>query len=164
MSDTTIEPPVQASPADRDLFDHLTQHVENERGFLEQYAGLAEATQSKALAYVVGLLIEDEIRHHRLFGQLAETLKHEAELTEAEPVVPRMDFHRVDRDAVLDVTRRLLDRERKDARELKRLRKEFRDYKDTTLWSLLIELMQRDTDKHIAMLRFVQQHTKHPNR
>ena len=28
----------------------------------------------------------------------------------------------------------------------------------TTLWGLLVELMQRDTDKHIAVLTFVKKH------
>jgi len=157
-----IEPPVRASAGDRALFEHLTQHLQIESGLLEEYARLAEATESKALAYVVNLLLEDERRHHRLFTELAESLKHEADLVAEEPVVPRMDFHRADRAAVLDVTGRLLAREREDARELKQLRKELRDYEDTTLWSLLVELMQRDTDKHIAMLRFAQHSTKHP--
>ena len=48
--------------------------------------------------------------------------------------------------------------EARDARELKRLQRELRDVKDTTLWSLLVDLMQRDTQKHIAILRFVRKH------
>ena len=58
--------------------------------------GAAEATESKALAYLVKLLIEDEQRHHRLFAELAASLKSEAEMQPAEPIVPRMDFDRVD--------------------------------------------------------------------
>jgi hypothetical protein len=32
--------------------------------------------------------------------------------------------------------------------------------KDSSLWSLLVELMQRDTQKHIAILRFVTKHAR----
>jgi hypothetical protein len=61
--------------------------------------------------------------------------------------------------AVRDLTDQLIDRERADLKELKELQKDIRDLRDTTLWSLLVDLMQRDTDKHIAILRFVQTHT-----
>ena len=53
----------------------------------------------------------------------------------------------------------LVAREKADLRELKKLKKDLRDFKDTTLWSLLVDLMQRDTEKHIALLGFVEQHT-----
>ena len=59
---------------------------------------------------------------------------------------------------VLDTTRRLLHQEEQDLCELKALRRDLRDVKDTTLWDLLVELMQRDTDKHIAILRFAHSH------
>ena len=31
--------------------------------------------------------------------------------------------------------------------------------KDTSLWSLLVDLMERDTQKHIAILTFARNHT-----
>jgi hypothetical protein len=52
-----------------------------------------------------------------------------------------------------------MDNEEQDRRELKRLRRQLRDVKDTTLWDLLVELMERDTERHIAILRFVSKHT-----
>ena len=105
------------------------------------------------------LLIDDERRHHVLFEELAASLKNEAELSGQDPVVPRMDFDRVDPANVRGLTDRLVEREQQDLRELKKLQKELRDVKDTTLWSLLVDLMQRDTDKHIAILRFAREHT-----
>jgi bacterioferritin (cytochrome b1) len=74
-------------------------------------------------------------------------------------VVPRLDLDRVERAELRETTDRLLEHEKADAKELDRLRKELRDVKDTTLWGLLVDIMQRDTEKHIAILRFVQQHT-----
>jgi hypothetical protein len=159
MTDTTSELPVGASVWERELFAHLTDHVRNERELLEVYVAAADATDSKALAYVVKLLIEDERRHHTLFQELADSLKHDAELRRGDPTIPRLDFDRVDRSAVRSLTDQLVQREREDLRELKKLQKGIRDLKDTTLWSLLVDLMQRDTKKHIAMLCFVQQHT-----
>ncbi len=53
-----------------------------------------------------------------------------------------------------------MENEQKDARELKRLQRELRMVKDTSLWGLLVDLMQRDTRKHIAILRFVRNHAR----
>jgi rubrerythrin len=131
------------------MFEHLTEHTRREGAMLSEYAAIAEATESKALQYVINLLLEDERRHHRYFNELAASLKSEAELS----------ADRVERAELRETTDRLLEHERADAKELDRLRKELRDVKDTTLWGLLVDIMRRDTEKHIAILRFVQQHT-----
>jgi hypothetical protein len=144
---------------ERDLYAHLTTHVEGERGLLQQYRSAAEASPSKALRYLVDLLIEDEIRHHRIFTDLAESLKNDALLKNTDPAIPYLDLNQTsDREAVIDLTDELLQREQADAQELKRLRHELRDVKDTSLWELLVEVMERDTQKHIAILRFAKKH------
>ena len=160
MTDMTTDPPRGASTWELDLWTHLTSHVEAERGLLEEYSAIAEQSESKAFSYLVKLLIEDEVRHHRIFTELAKSLKTEAEMRRENPIIPYMDFVHADRDAVLDATKQLLASEGQDARELKRLQRELRDVKDTTLWSLLVDLMQRDTQKHIAILRFVRRHAR----
>ena len=160
MDDVSLLPPVGASAWDLEMFKHLTEHVRHEGRLLDEYVATAESTDSKALSFLIGMLVDDERRHHRSFEALASSLKSEAELSGAEPVVPRLDLHLVDRDELLDVTRRLLDHEKADAKELKRLAKELRDVQDTTLWGLLVEVMLRDTEKHIAILRFVESHAE----
>ena len=158
MTYMTDESSRGASVWERQLWTHMTNHIEAERGLLEEYSATAEQTQSKAFGYVMNLLIEDEIRHHRIFSELAKSLETEASLRHEDPIVPYLDFDQADRAAVLDCAQRLLKSEEQDARELKRLQRELRDVKDTTLWSLLVDLMQRDTQKHIALLRFVKKH------
>ncbi len=154
MTDTTITPPVGASVWERVLWTHLTSHIAAERDLLEEYSAVAERTGSKALRYLVELLIEDEIRHHRMFKQLADSLKTQAETIRGEPAIPNLDFNRANRDEVLDITDRLIALEKSDAEELKELQRTLKDVKDTTLWGLVVELMQRDTQKHLALLRF----------
>jgi hypothetical protein len=107
----------------------------------------------------VNLLIDDEIRHHQIFTELAESLKNDALLQAGDPSIPYLDFDKTsNRDAVIDLTDQLLQGEQADAQELKRLRRELRDVKDTSLWSLLVDMMERDTQKHIAILRFAKKH------
>jgi len=158
MTEMTSESSAGPSVWERDLYAHLTSHVEAERGLLEEYSLVAQESPSIAFRYLVNLLIEDEIRHHRIFTDLAESLKTDALLEGKDPVVPNLDFNRANSNAVLDLTERLLQRERQDADELRRLQRELRVVKDTSLWSLLVDLMERDTQKHIAILRFVKKH------
>jgi hypothetical protein len=160
----TDESSAGPSAMERELYAHLTHHVEEERGLLEEYSAIAQQTQSKAFRYLVNLLIEDEIRHHKILSELAESLKTEALLGGKDAIVPQIDFARADRAEVLAATKQLMERENEDARELKRLQRELRDMRDDSLWSLLIELMQRDNQKHVAMLRFVRKHTQRRTR
>jgi rubrerythrin len=149
-----------ASPWERQLYAHLTSHADAERGVLEKYSKIAEQTESKAFRYLVNLLIEDEVRHHRLFADIAESLKTEATMSGDDPAVPYLDLARCDTEAVRECSKELMANEERDMQTLKRLERELKDVKDTTLWELLVELMQRDTDKHIAILRFVEKHTE----
>jgi len=161
MNTSDVVPPTSTlgwSPAETELFKHLTEHAANEGAILEEYKQAAADTQSKALAYLIDILMEDERKHHRWFAELATSLEADASLSGVAPAVPRMDFHRADRAAVRTVTERLLEREKADEKELNRLQKELRDVRDTSLWGLLVELMQRDTTKHIAILTFVSKH------
>jgi hypothetical protein len=158
--DSSLAPPIGASPWERELFDHLTEHVIHERELLEEYMDAARDTDSQALAYLIRLLVEDERRHHSLFRQLAQALKSSAELSASSPGIPRMDFHKENRAEVLEVTTRLLEREESDLCDLRRLHGDLKDVKDTTLWDLIVELMQRDTEKHIAVLRFARRHAE----
>ena len=158
MSDGTMEAPRGASLWEEQMVKLLVHHVDNERELLDEYVRLAAETTSKAFAYLVNLLIDDEVRHHRLFVALAESLRADASLLGEEPPIPHLDFDRVDRERVIAASERLIVNEETDLKELKRLRRELHDLEDTTIWSLLVELMQRDTDKHIAMLEFVHKH------
>ncbi len=160
MIDMTNSSAAGPSAWARQLHAHLTSHVEIERGMLEEYRSAAEASSSKAFEYLVNLLIEDEMRHHRIFLELADSLETITLRPGADPQVPYLDFNRTNKEAVLDLTETLLEKEQQDALELKRLQRELGDVKDTSIWSLLVDLMQRDTQKHIAILKFVKKHTK----
>ncbi len=60
-------------------------------------------------------------------------------------------------------TDQLLEAERADARDLKQLAKNMKDVRETTLWGLLLELMQDDTSKHIKILQFIRDRAEHAN-
>jgi hypothetical protein len=153
-------PPQGASIWERELYEHLTGHVQREGALLEKYVNAASATGSQAFAYVVRMLAADERRHHGQMGDLARSLKAEVELNEADLVVPRLDFDKVDRKAVLAITRELLENEKQDAAALRKLRQDLKSTEGATLWGLIVETMQIDTQKHIALLRYVQRQVR----
>lgn len=55
----------------------------------------------------------------------------------------------------MGATNRLIEFERDDEKALQRLKKELRPVRDTTLFWLLVTLMELDTKKHIAILEFI---------
>ena len=153
---------VGASVWEEQLYEHLTTHEVKEREVLAEYQDGAAAAKSAAFAYLADLIVDDEIRHHKIFRDLAAALKTDAEFRPEEPVIPRLDVAQGDPQKVIELTERLLESERDDARELHRLAGELKDVKDTTMWWLLVKLMEMDTAKHIEILEFVQHHARKP--
>jgi len=144
-----------ASVLEQELYDYLSAHIENESEILADYRELAEHADAPALTYIARLILEDEERHHALLHDLAESIKRSAELRGEEQPVPSLHGLHHEKDRFLARTERFLQMEREDLKHLKALAKQLRDYKDTTMWSLLVESMQDDTRKHIRFLSFV---------
>jgi rubrerythrin len=149
-----------ASAWEAELYEHLTSHEAIEGEMLVEYRDVAAASPSKAFRYLSDLIIEDEIRHHRIFRDLAAALKSDVELDPAEPVIPKMGDWGQDAATVLSLTENLLERERADATELRGLSSELKSLKPESLWHLLVHLMEMDTAKHIEILEFVQRNVK----
>lgn len=147
-----------ASAWEQELFDHLESHLGAELGLLEEYERLS-AEGPESLSYVLNLILADERHHHQLFADLARTLKVEAEFLPEKTPVPGLDVWS-ESERVLEVTNRLLALEKADAKELKRLAKNLKDVRETTLWGLLVDIVRMDTDKHILMLEFVRERAR----
>jgi len=147
---------VGASVWDQDIYDFVVGHVVAEGAILDEYQRLAEdPSGSSAFRYLADLILADERRHHQLFNELAESIRHGAEMSLGDAPIPSLVGLRTDRDRIMATTAQLLDAERADARELKQLAKKLKQVRETTLWGLLVELMQDDTAKHIKILQFI---------
>ena len=151
---------VGASVGEQRLYDHLLAHIDGEVEALQAYEALAESTDSPSFAYVARLILDDERRHHQLLRDLAETIRIDASLTNEPTPIPELGLYRSDRQAIVDATRRLLAIEREDDRALQRLAKELRDFKDTTLWQLVIRILQADNAKHRTILEFIEHNAR----
>lgn len=152
---------VGASVWEQEMYSYLTDHVRRESAMLQEYLAAAETTKSKAMAYLINMLANDERRHHQFINDLASSLKTDAEFRKEEPAIPRLDLEQADGGQLLALTKRLLDNEKEDLKEMKRLRKELRSVEDTTLWTVLVDTILHDTEKHISILEFAVEHAKH---
>ncbi len=147
-----------ASVDERELVQLLAKHASEEGALLHRYERFTREASSSSARYLVALIVEDERRHHRVLAEMANAIAWE-DSGEAPPgtvpwMAPASD------EALQRETQALLAAERQDRRELQAFKKRLKDYEDTTLWGLLVELMLRDTDKHIAILTFIRQHVR----
>ena len=138
---------------DRELIQHLFSHVEAEKEVLKLYDELSY-NEHPYVAFLAGLIREDEARHHQLFLNWIETIKALAELRDSPDAIPHLDRRPVDVDTVRSV-QRLLAFEEEDLGALKSLRKEIHDLRTSTLWGAIVDYLTADTRKHIKMLEFL---------
>jgi hypothetical protein len=159
----TVEDPFVGAPAhgrepDRDaelrILALLETHGAREGAALSAYKRVAaESSAGPGVQYLVGLILDDEERHHRTFEEMANQLRSIVWEVDVEPQVPPMPS-RAD-PALLAETRRLLEFEKEDAKELKALRRELKHSPSSSLHPLLVEIMLHDTAKHIAILEHI---------
>jgi hypothetical protein len=142
------------SPWEEEVLAHFAHHVDNEQELLEAYAQFGEGGPEH-VRYLADLILSDEARHHRMFRELVNRLRSDIDFRDYDPQVPHLRPESADTAALLETTDRLLAVEHEDQRSLHRLQRELRPVRDTTLFSLLVELMEMDTKKHIAILEFL---------
>jgi len=69
-----------------------------------------------------------------------------------EPALPDIPRRDVGNSSLLEITHLLLEAEKQDRVELKRLRRRLRPLASTTLGELIVDLLMLDTEKHIRIL------------
>ncbi len=136
------------------LINHLTAHMDSEREVLRAYAELADRAEEDHVRYLVQLILADEVRHHQLFGEMINALRAEMDQRDISPRLP--DFRPGETPPeLIEETRRLLAIEKRDTHDLARLKKELDKVADTRWWSVLVEVMELDTQKHVRLLEFI---------
>lgn len=139
------------------IVNTLQDHMDGEREALTDYSHLAVASPDGHVRFLMDLILQDEVRHHRLFSEMIAALRREIE-QRGEGGLPEMrPIH--DPVALKAQTKALLDLERDDIKELRALRRELAKVEDTSWWVVLIEMMEADNEKHIKLLEFIRDQT-----
>lgn len=131
---------------------HLDEHMDNEREALRAYREMCGRADDH-VALLVTQILDDEIRHHQQFAELRDSLRAEVEGRGRNGRVKSMKP--TDVTALLEQTDALLELERNDLKELRRLAKTLRQVEDTRWRSVIVESMELDTRKHVRLLEGV---------
>jgi hypothetical protein len=149
-----------ASASASEIVRALDRHGREESELLDRYERFVEKSESPVAKYLVGLIADEERRHHRMLEELANTIawghfgdRHSGTL----PTGPAGSGPDPELQAE---TRALLRHERQDRRHLRRLGRRIRGYGDVPLWRILIGLMLLDTEKHISILRDIEKENR----
>jgi len=152
---------------ERQIVAALGAHAAEENALLERYRRFATEASSPAVRYLVQLIVDDEERHHRVLAELANAVAWEGgdngpteAVPDLGPTEPAGGRRPQGDGGLAEETKALLAAEVRDRRQLRRLHRQLEPYQDTTLWELLVELMELDTQKHIHILRFVAGHCR----
>jgi hypothetical protein len=136
------------------VLDLLESHARRERAAIEFYRRVAgESPGRGAVRYLIELILEEEERHHRVFEEMANDIQSFVWEVDVDPKLPTMPSG--PNPELLAATRRLLQFEREDAKQLRQLRKLLQRSPKSWLHPLLVDLMVHDTAKHIAILKHV---------
>lgn len=157
-TDVSMTSPHGLSVTEEGIFRHVREHVTSEAEFIDAYQEQSEATDiPEAVRYLMHLVLEDEKRHHRILHEIMIALGNDIAWRHDSNGVPSLP-NGSPNPALAAVTRRFLAAERADKKQLRALHKELKPFRDTSLWALLVELMEYDTAKHIRILTFIQDH------
>ena len=158
--------PLASAPApsmsDR-LVRALEAHVAAEAQDLADCQKLAEQTSDAVVRMLVGMIVEDERRHHSLLGLMINRLHEELEFVPSTSPLPvpsdASSTHSEGAAEMASVLRALIRDEHEGARHVRHLARQDANLYDG-LYALLLETIARDSEKHATILRYLLQRTE----
>ena len=120
-----LRPIVGSREWELDIYEHVASHGQTEGEILDEYRRLVDEEEiHPAFAYLARIILDDEVRHHRIFDDLAENMRQMVGRI-GRPVspIPSLQGFHTDRVRIQRLTGQLLEVERSDERELKDLAK-----------------------------------------
>lgn len=136
---------------DATLMAKLERHLGDEQVILDQYLELAES-DDEPVRYIAQLILDDEQRHHRVLTEMLNQFRTSVWLAEQSPHVPWLTRSH-DRHALKASVHRLRKFERRDLRELRKLKRRLHFMRRDSLNSVLVGALIVDTHKHLLYLR-----------
>jgi rubrerythrin len=151
------EPPEQRRPLVERLLDGLEAHAQAEAASIADYRAFADTVPDPQVALVMGMIVEDEERHHALLQRVLASLNDDIMWSHSPEALPAPAGAKgAADDLALAVTRSFQQEERAGARILKALASTSRDLHGGVV-QLILEWMALDSQKHERALRFIQQ-------
>ena len=151
--ESTVSDPVEedVTPNDEHLLALVDRHIMAEAADLEGYQELARSPDP-VMSELMGLIVEDEERHHRLLRRLAVRLQDDLNWERSQGALPP-EQSPLDADGrrALERVREFVRHEHRGAQHLHALAQEARELR-RPLAALLLETMVLDSQKHEIVL------------
>jgi rubrerythrin len=146
--------PTSAPPLAERLIRALEAHASSEAHDLATCAQLAERSSDPVLKMLMGLVTEDEQRHHSLLQSMVRRLQEEVEFVESPTALPFAEPASSVDPELATTLRSLIRDEHEGARHLRHIARQEPHLYDG-LYALLLEAIARDSEKHATILRYL---------
>jgi rubrerythrin len=138
------------------LLDAVERHAAGEKDALGLYAEIGRVSGDPAISLVMGLILEDEERHHGLLRRIESSLRDALYWTRSPNSLPDSTAPQQPVTTELaEIVRVLIGEEHSGARQMRDLAKREKGI-GSGLHGLLLEMMAMDSEKHARLLQFVQ--------
>ncbi len=152
MGTTPVTAPPESLP--QHLLRAVKTHVASEEHALKEYQELIDSTPDPVVKMLMGLLLEDEKSHHRLLKRIAVSLSDELLWTHSADALPAGAVPSGGNSKTIGLLRECIRHEGEGARHLRRAAKQNKDLY-SGLFTLLMDAMAADSQKHERFLKFV---------
>lgn len=136
------------------LLELIDAHRRAEEEHIAAYRDLVRTSRDPVIATLIDLILEDEERHHDLLRRMAARLRDDIDLRHAPGSLGGRAPYDPAAGNLAAATREFAQEEREGARKLRQLAHDGQDVQGG-LFSLLLETMAHDSEKHEKILRFV---------
>lgn len=131
----------------------LESHIANERAVFDRYRQLAEQSLDPVVRLVMGIIFEDEERHHSIMRQLATRLQDDLAWTHSPEALPVGESPAPSREEY-ESLRQFVASEETSIRDLREFAKDAEGLYQGVAGAL-IDMMVLDSQKHEQLLRFL---------
>jgi hypothetical protein len=146
--------PTQPPSVSERLIRALEAHASAEALDLATCEQLAQRSSDPVVKLLVGMILEDEQRHHALLRSMVRRLQEEVEFVASPTALPVPDAAASTDPEMAPSLRSLIRDEHESARHLRRIaHREPQLYGG--LYRLLLETMARDSEKHATIFRYL---------
>jgi rubrerythrin len=141
------------------LLSEFEAHESQEREFLNEYRKIIEETKNPFIKFLLRLIVSDEEKHQAIVQAMVATLKGDLTWTKPEEAIRGLNDVGKGNDRLTKLTEGFVRLEREGIKEYKKMVKNSKGYYHG-LFSLLLDSMIRDSEKHIAILEFLRRRLK----
>jgi len=152
-SPLTDPPADEKSPIEK-LLAQLEAHEREEEDVLKDYEAAAKDAPDAGFRFLMGLVLEDEQRHHRLSKAMADEVERSLMWLKNEEPLPPISPTGEECKQLLRQTERFLQIERDGERQLADMHGQVKEH-NAGLFELIVDMMRADTRKHVHILEYI---------